>query len=78
MKKMAEEQIMRNVRHIKWKMRNSDLFTLETIMNEFARSLLIYIGTPMIAAGLWRSEDLDRIEKKIMKKNAMVPNNISP
>ena len=51
---------------------------MEQIINSFARSLLIYIGTPMMAAGLWSRQDIERIERQVFKKMAMVPNNINP
>ena len=47
-------------------------------MNAYARSLLIYIGTPMVAAGIWKRGEIESIEKAIYKKAAMVPNNIDP
>ena len=51
---------------------------MEQILNSFARSLLIYIGTPMVAAKLWNRWDIEQIEKQVFKKTAMVPNNVSP
>ena len=43
-----------------------------------ARSLLIYIGTPMVAAGIWRKLDVERIEAslycKVLRIGNMIPN----
>lgn len=43
-----------------------------------ARSLLIYIGTPMVTVGLWRRTDIDRIEagqyRKILGCNNTISN----
>ena len=66
------------MKYLKWRLRFVDLYVLETLLNSYARSLLIYVGTPMLAAGLWQTKDISRIERKIFKKSAMVPNNISP
>ena len=33
-----------------------------------ARSLLIYIGTPMYVAGLWKRKDIDAIEASLYRK----------
>ena len=51
---------------------------MEQVINAFARSLLIYVGTPLVAAGLWKRKDIEYIEKQTLKKSAMVPNNIHP
>jgi hypothetical protein len=38
--------------------------------------MLIYIGTPMSAAGLWKRQAIDRLEAAIYRKILGVPNNI--
>jgi len=38
--------------------------------------MLIYIGTPMSAAGLWKRQDIDQFEAAIYKKILGIPNNI--
>ena len=38
--------------------------------------MLIYIGTPMAAAGLWKRQDIDRFEAAIYRKILGVANNI--
>ena len=42
-----------------------------------ARSLLIYIGTPMVVAGLWRRQDIDRMEAGLYRKILFVGNGVS-
>ena len=54
--------IKRNLGHLKWKLRKVDLDIKETLTCVLARSILVYIGTPMVAAGLWKREDIDRME----------------
>ena len=50
--------INRNLGHLKWKLRKVDLDIKETLTCELARSILVYTGTPMVAAGLWKREDI--------------------
>ena len=54
--------IKRNLGLMKWKLRKVDIEIKETLTCVLARSILIYIGTPMVAAGLWKREDIDRTE----------------
>ena len=42
-----------------------------------ARSLLIYIGTPMAVAGLWKRKDIDALEAGLYRKILFLPNSIS-
>ena len=42
----------RNLDHLKWKLKKVDSAIKETLTCVLARSILVYIGTPMVAAGL--------------------------
>ena len=42
-----------------------------------ARSILIYLGTPMVAAGVWKRQDIDRIEASLYRKVLGVGNMVS-
>jgi hypothetical protein len=42
-----------------------------------ARSLLIYIGTPMFVAGLCKRKDIDALEASLYRKILFLPNTIS-
>ena len=42
-----------------------------------ARSLLIYIGTPMYVAGLWKRKDIDSIEANLYRKILFLNKSIS-
>ena len=70
--------MFRNLRFIKWKLRFANSLVMEQVTNAYARSILIYMGTPLVAAGIWSKKDVQSIEKAIFKKTAMVPNNINP
>jgi hypothetical protein len=39
--------------------------------------MLIYLGTSMVAAGLWKRQDIDRIEASLYRKVLGVSNMIS-
>ena len=39
--------------------------------------MLIYIGTPMVAAGVWKRDDINRIEASLYRKVMRIGNNIS-
>jgi hypothetical protein len=38
--------------------------------------MLIYIGSPLMAAGLWKREDVDRIEASLYRKIMRIGNDI--
>ena len=42
-----------------------------------ARSILVYTGPPMVAAGLWKMEDIDRLEAQLFREVNGLPNVIS-
>ena len=50
---------------------------METLINSFGRSLLIYLGTPMVAGEIWKIDDIERKEKGIIKQTMMVPQSIN-
>ena len=39
--------------------------------------MLIYLGTPMVAAGIWKRQDIDRIEASLFRKVLGIGNMIS-
>ena len=45
-----------------------DLDIKETLPCVLARSILTYTGTPLVAAGLWKREDIDRLEAQLFKE----------
>ena len=75
--KMAKEQVSRNINVLKWRLRRADPDVLQQLTCCQARSLLIYIGTPMSAVGLWRRQDIDRFEAGLYRKILMCGNHIT-
>ena len=75
--KISKEQINKNVQLLRWILKNVDDDVLERLTCCLARSILIYIGTPMAAAGLWKRKDIDRFEVGIYRKILGAPNTIS-
>ena len=69
--------IKRNLGHLRWKLRKVDLDIKETLTCVLARSILVYTGTPLVAAGLWKREDIDRIEAQLFREVNNLPNVIS-
>ena len=69
--------IKRNLGHLRWKLRKVDLDIKETLTCVLARSILVYTGTPMVAAGLWKREDIDRLEAQLFREVNSLPNVIS-
>ena len=69
--------IKRNLGHLKWKLRKVDLDIKETLTCVLARSILVYTGTPMVAAGLWKREDIDRLEAQLFREVNGLSNVIS-
>ena len=49
----------------------------ETLTCVLARSILVYTGTPMVAAGLWKKEDIGRLEAQLFREANGLPNVIS-
>jgi hypothetical protein len=75
--KVAREQVNKNVQLLRWKLKKADSDVLERLTCCLARSLLIYIGTPMAAVGLWKRKDIDQCEASIYRKILGLPNNIT-
>ena len=76
-RKTAKEQIYRNLNTLKWRLKNAEPDVVQQLTCCLARSLLIYIGTPMYVAGLWKRKDIDALEASLYRKILFLPNTIS-
>ena len=59
---MCISSIKRNLNFLRWKLRNVEVAIKETLTCVLARSILVYIGTPLVAAKRWKQSDIERIE----------------
>ena len=62
---------------LKWRLKNAEPDVVQQLTCCLARSLLIYIGTPMYVAGLWKRKDIDALEAILYRKILLLPNTIS-
>ena len=69
--------IKRNLGLMKWKLRKVDIDIKETLTCVLARSILIYIGTPLVATGIWERDDIDRTEAQLYRSIDNLPNLVS-
>ena len=59
---MCIASIKRNLNFLRWKLRNMEVAIRETLTCVLALSILVYIGTPLVAAGRWKQADIERLE----------------
>ena len=75
--RISREQIDKNVRVMRWKIGRANPDVIQQLTCCLARSMLIYIGTPLMAVGLWKRDDVDRVEASLYRKIMRIGNNIS-
>ncbi len=75
--KLSKEKVNKNTNLLKWRLKNVECNVLQQLTYCLARSLLIYIGTPMVAVGLWKRQDIDRFEASIYRKILGAANDVS-
>ena len=62
---------------LKWRLKNAEPDVVQQLTCCLARSLLIYIRTPLNKAGMWKRKDIDALETSLYRKIIFLPNNIS-
>jgi len=75
--RVAREQIDKNIKLMRWRLGRADSDVIQQLVCCLSRSMLIYLGTPMVAAGVWKRQDVDRIEASLYRKVLGVGNMIS-
>ena len=75
--RVTREQIDKNVKMMRWRLGRADSDVIQQLVCCLSRSMLIYLGTPMVAAGIWKRQDVDRIEASLYRKVLGVSNMIS-
>ena len=66
----------KNIEVMRWRLGSADSDEIQQIIFCLSRSMLIYIGTPILATGIWRRSDIERIEASIYRKVLKVGNMI--
>ena len=61
---------------MRWKIGKAEPDVVQRLTCYLARSMLIYIGTPLAAVGLWKREDIDRVEASLFRKILRIGNDI--
>lgn len=64
-KRCAEKTIRRNKQKLSWVFTISSVGMKELLLVTYATSLLVYVGTPLVAAGAWKKADVERLEKSL-------------
>ena len=74
---MAAASVKRNLNHLRWKLKDVEVAIKETLLCVLARSILLYIGTPLAAAKIWKEADVDRLEAQLYREVNRAPHAIS-
>ena len=76
-RKLAKESINRNLNFLRWKLKHVDVNIKDTVTCALARSILIYIGTPLTAAKVWNQKHIEQLEAQLFRQVNNLPNVIS-
>jgi hypothetical protein len=52
--RVTREQIDKNIKIMRWRLGRADSDVIQQLVCCLSRSMLIYLGTPMVAAGIWK------------------------
>ena len=72
----AKNAIKRNLCFIKNKVRKVEINGKEQILISYARSLMIFYATPLVAAKMLRKEDITRLEEQFLREIYVRPRDI--
>jgi hypothetical protein len=75
--KLSHEQIDKKIKILRWRIGNAKPDVIQRLTCCHAKSMLIYIVTLMMAVGLWRRGDIDKIEASLYRKVMSISNYIS-
>ena len=75
--RVTREQTDKNIKIMRLRLERADSDVIQQLVCCLSRSMLIYLGTPMVAAGIWKRQDVDRIEASLNRKVLGVSNMIS-
>ena len=69
--------VKRNLNHFRWKLKDVLVAIKKTLLSMLARSILLYVGTPMVASKLWKEAKIVKIEAQLYKEVNRAPNVVS-
>lgn len=75
--KLAVSTIKRNIYSFKGRIYNASSGVKEQLILSYVRSLLVYVGTPMVVSGIWPLNKIDSIEKQVYRETFLLPHDIS-
>ena len=75
--RVTREQIDKNIKIMRWRLGRADSDVIQQLICCLSRSMLIYLGTPMVAAWIWKRQDIDRVEASLYRKVLGIGNMIS-
>ena len=61
---------------LRWRIGKAEPDVVQRLTCCLARLMLIYIGTPLAAVGLWKREEIDRVEVCLYRKILRIGNDI--
>lgn len=73
----AKNFIRKNIGYFKSCLRGAELAFQEQVVCSYAKSLAIYTGTPLVAAGIWSRKDIEAIESELFREAYLLPRDIS-
>lgn len=75
--KNAKASILRNVGTMRHRLRLASVNVKEKVLTAYTRSLIVYFGTPLFISGLWKEQDIMKLEKHVYRKLMGAPTDIS-
>jgi hypothetical protein len=67
-RKWAKSDIYRYLQYFKRSLRRASFAIKDQLVVSYARSLILYFGNPLQAAGIWDRNAIESIERKVFRK----------
>ena len=75
--RLTKATITKTIPYLKRGLRYLDTNVLEHILVVLARSILVYHGTPLVVAGIWKQADIKQMEAGLYRGTYGISNEIS-
>lgn len=73
----AKSDVTKYIGYFKGRLRGVSLEVKEHLILSFARSLMLYFGTPLVAARIWDAATVESIERRIYRRVHLLPNDVN-